>query len=545
MRSDLSYCDFLVLAPIDFEIEAVEEELKKGGWKTSLLNNDDFPRIIEATIPDPALASSQRYATIVQLNKQGVLNASADTAKILELYDPGYVISFGIAGSFREEDAPIGSVIYADPLFYYEPSKDKSQQVESRMDPIPVSSDLRNLFRNIPSPNIRKNFGPWASGEKLIADALSDDKRRILGTHSSILGVEMEAAGVGRAVNILSSQSAFIVIKGISDLADANKNTISEEQQNENRKLAAFNAAYCLVELMHIAPLRRLYRSIPKPGKEKLHQIAIDEAAQIADAMKPYGIKVSESQLYNCLYDRRGTIPAYFHWLQETPALHWIDFKILTAMKALPNDIVTPVPLVTVNEKLKGGSNQTWSETVYNLLGVYPVTQEELSRHLQELSVFNETILPRITRQKIKKELEEMQQSWRSEIFLNVMQYVIGQFCHRRMFVFVWESSRDKWKYLSQVFGIWFATFEWETYFLGSKLGKQYPPGSDLVIEPTSYPSLKYWLETSPDPNIIQEFVDHFRCHTDSIFQINPSQKPIDQLEELMQCWSENFFKRE
>ena len=64
MRSDLTYCDFLVLAPIDFEIEAVESELKKNGWKTSKrFDDDDFPDPIDGDID--SIFEMEMYRSIV------------------------------------------------------------------------------------------------------------------------------------------------------------------------------------------------------------------------------------------------------------------------------------------------------------------------------------------------------------------------------------------------------------------------------------------------------------------------------------------------
>src|SRR3989304_9268694 len=99
MRADQTYCDFLVLAPLEEEIHALKDELKKAGWDISSVEGFKFRQVIEATLSDSEAAYSRRHAVIIQLNYQGVLNASVDTAKALELYEPGYVVSFGIAGS--------------------------------------------------------------------------------------------------------------------------------------------------------------------------------------------------------------------------------------------------------------------------------------------------------------------------------------------------------------------------------------------------------------------------------------------------------------
>ena len=564
MRADLTYCDFLVLAPLRLEIDALETVLVGAGWDISIVATSEFPRITEAKLSDSNEAYTEhRYVAIVQLNHQGVLHASVDTARALELYEPGYVISFGIAGTFDSADAPIGAVVFATELFYYEPSKEKSNNTQSRMDPVNVGDTLFNPFRNVDASNIIKAFGPIASGEKLFADIASEDREplrignenfggavvrrattreRIIATNDKILAVEMEAAGVGRAVKRLLPSAEFLAIKGISDLADENKNRIGQEEQTRNRRTAASNAAHCLTELMRNSPLRRFLRGMPTPYEATMEDKAMQEAKRISDILDPFGITTNYVHLVACLLGRRGPNPAYFHWDQCTAALHWIDFKILTALKALPKDIVSPTPLVTLEDHV--GVEQSWYSSVLQILGIPPRTERQVRAQLEKFPFSNRFGFTHQAEEQIRKELGKLRFPGRPEIDLNLMRYMLGQFCHRRMFVFTWKSYREKWEQLTQSVGIWFSIFEWDTLNLGGKLGKQEAPGQDLLIEPGSYESLKKWLSTSPAPELVQEFVDHFECHRhlfcprSDTLQTDPSVA----LTALTECWDKAFF---
>ncbi len=545
MRADLTYCDFLVLAPLQLEIDALEDALSGEGWTLSIVKTSEFPRLVEATITDSAVAHFQRHVVVVRLNYQGVLNASVDTARVLELYEPGYVVSFGIAGTLNSEDAPIGAVVFATSLFYYEPSKDKGKGTQSRMDPIKVGDSLLNPFRNLPLPRITRVDAPIASGEKLIADVDSGNRKRINAVNDKTLGVEMEAAGVGRAVNRLCPAAEFVVIKGISDSADKMKNLAKRRDQTRSRSTAAKNAATCLAQLTARAPLRRVFRSIPRPSEGLMTQTALREASQIAEALEPYGIKANETELYLCLYGRRGPIPAYFHWRQYSSALHWIDFKVLTALRALPNEIVTPVPLVTFAAS-DVRSDQPWHRSVAQLLGVSPTTDSQIREQHEELSnYFNRVGFTISAEREIRRELEIFQAPGRPEITLNLMRYMLGQFCHRRMFVLTWKNSGAKWMTsLSRAGSIWFSLLEWETMHLAQKDGKQSAPGKDLLIDPGSYSSLQDWLNTDPDLEVVQEFVDHFSVHQTLVCPPSGDSQPDarQQLKALMQCWDRVFF---
>jgi nucleoside phosphorylase len=564
MRADLTYCDFLILAPLQLEIESLERALLEAGWTISNVATSEFPRIIEAKISDSTEAYSEhRHVAIVQLTYQGVLHASVDTARALELYEPGYVVSFGIAGTFNSSDAPIGAAVFATELFYYEPSKEKSNNTQSRMDPVNVGDTLFNRYRNVDVPNIIKAFGPIASGEKLFADIASEDREpipsgtenfgevgvrrattreRIIATNDKILAVEMEAAGVGRAVKRLLPSAEFLAIKGISDLADENKNRIGQEEQTRNRRTAASNAARCLIELMRNSPLRRFLRGMPTAYEATLEDKAMQEAKRICDILDPFGITTNYVHLFACLLGRRGPIPAYFHWDQSTAALHWIDFKILTALRALPKEIVSPTPLVTIGEDVR--LDQSWYSSVNQLVGVPPRTERQVRAQLEKFPFSNRFGFTHQAEEQIRSELERLRFADRPEITLNLMRYMLGQFCHRRMFVFTWKMYRAKWEQLTESVGTWFSIFEWDTLTLGGELGKQEPPGQDLLIEPRSYASLNKWLSTSPPVAVVQEFVNHFECHRD-LFCPAPSSSQLDPtvgLRALTACWDKVFF---
>jgi nucleoside phosphorylase len=137
---------------------AIQEVLRSSGWSLAAVTIDDFPTVIHANLTDPDVAHSVRQAVVVQLNHQGVLNAGVDTARLLELYEPGYVISFGIAGSLDKVDAPIGSVLYATALIYYEPSKD----ISGNSEPMRLSTKKKRQSGHIQSRSKWARYEPSA-----------------------------------------------------------------------------------------------------------------------------------------------------------------------------------------------------------------------------------------------------------------------------------------------------------------------------------------------------------------------------------------------
>lgn len=122
------------------------------------------------------------------------------------------------------------------------------------------------------------------------------------------------------------------------------------------------------------------------------------------------------------------------------------------------------------------------------------------------------------------------------------MRYMLGQFCHRRMFIFTWNSTRAKWTHLSRVVGTSFAIFDWDTMYLNGVPGKQDGPGRDLHIEPGSYDSLHQWVHTRPPTVVIEEFVTHFLCMLDAVRSTGSAPRdPMLALEELMELWDKQM----
>ncbi len=323
----------------------------------------------------------------------------------------------------------------------------------------------------------------------------------------------MEAAGVARCAHQLCPSSEVLVLKGVSDLADKKKNRLLPSVQKKNRARAAANASACLAQLMTRGPLRRAFRSLPRPADTSLPRKADEEAEQILSILAPYGIKVGFSEMYACLHARRGPIPAYYHWCQHGPELHWIDFKILTALRALPRNVISPTPLVTpLGDQVHAA--QPWYATVRRLLGVEPVTEIEIrSQQNQIASYFTHAGFTPSVEEEIRAALDQLGSASPPAIALNLMRYMLGQLAHRRMFVFTWKSKRAKWEHLSRAFDTRFALFCWDTMLLDGKNGKQEEPGKSLTVEPSSYEAISRWIATAPASATLAEFLEHFRCH--------------------------------
>lgn len=508
MSNDKTYCDFLILAPLDVEIDAILTTFEEHGWVRNAPDQKVFPAVYEFRLKVGENHTwLARTTTLIQLNNQGVLNASVDSALAFAQYEAGYTLSYGIAGSISD-DAKIGGVVLSSDVFYYEPSKDKNQQTQSRIKPVTVGSSLTNPFRQITSTSFDTHVGPIASGEKLFADIKSTDRRNILSVNDKILVVEMEAAGVGKAASELSHATEFTAIKGVSDSADSKKNRISNEEQSRNRSMAARHAAVCVEALARTAPLRRFYRSMPRPSEAIYAEKAKYEMDEITSSIEPFGIKTDPAQLYQALYGRRGKIPCYYRWNQNGPSLHWVDFKILSAMARMPADIVELVPIATLkHEELIEA--EPWQVLVESIAGCRPTTNLEIDRAQHELVSYMHNLgFSSIAEAAVRESMKEIDVQY-PEAILSSMRFMIGQFRHKRLLVFTWRPGRNTWMKLSHTIGYTVALFHWSEIRLSERMAKQEDPGKSLFIELEGNAPIKSWLNTKPSNNQVEEFLSH------------------------------------
>src|SRR5262245_38928808 len=86
----------------------------------------------------------------------------------------------------------------------------------------------KRIEANRPSEGApRIHLGPIASGDKVVTvETVLSEYRNVWPT---LVGVEMEAAGVASACFAAAKQPEFFMVRGVSDLADANKNAPATE----------------------------------------------------------------------------------------------------------------------------------------------------------------------------------------------------------------------------------------------------------------------------------------------------------------------------
>lgn len=208
---------------------------------------DVFPRVTthgpteaESIVTNKDGRDVRIYLTCV--DRMGpVETASAVTATLQEI-TPAWVILCGIAGGLQSK-ASLGDVLVPEAIYDYEVGKVSRDPVggPARFEASPAFYQVSTLLHQhasalastfVPSVATRRLFpqpaavtihtdGIVASGAKVIADA--ERAVEVASLHRKVHGIEMEGVGVAVASRRMRVEEGFLVIKSVSDLADADK----------------------------------------------------------------------------------------------------------------------------------------------------------------------------------------------------------------------------------------------------------------------------------------------------------------------------------
>lgn len=255
--------DFLIIAPLPEEREAVLAELP--GYEELPAHKDRTLVYYRASVPVQLSDGRPGSYSVVIFSPLGMSNLPAAVAvgEALQSFTPRYVLVVGIAGGVAGQ-AALGDVLIAEQVAGYEVQKLLPERLEIRWSVFRANPELlaaaRDRLRADWSEGLRLKrpgrgqprllFGPIASGDKVIAS------NRVVACYQAtwpkLLGVEMEAVGVASTLEQQRRGPGFLMIRGVSDLADENKNKTATKRW---RPYACAIAARCAVALIKSGPV--------------------------------------------------------------------------------------------------------------------------------------------------------------------------------------------------------------------------------------------------------------------------------------------------
>lgn len=253
--------DFLLVTALPEERDALLGHLP-GAFKMPP-RKDDIHIYFRAEVP--VASGAGRYSVVVlPLLGMGRVNAATATSEAIKRWRPKHVIVVGIAGGIKARTVALGDVLISEQIVDYELQKLTEKGVEVRWSVHKASRRLYAAALNVigdrwtgsigePHPEQHRphiHFGPIASGDKVVAvESVLAEYRSVWPT---LIGVEMEAAGVASACFSAASQPEFFMVRGCSDHADAQKNAATTAPY---RAYAAEVAAAYTIELLRAQPI--------------------------------------------------------------------------------------------------------------------------------------------------------------------------------------------------------------------------------------------------------------------------------------------------
>jgi len=187
----------------------------------------------------------------------GRVEAAVAASRVLHIFTPRLLFLIGIAGGFSANGVALGDLIVASRIVDYEEQRLSDRSQEFRLKTFQADEMLltasktvgdKDWFGKLRYPNSGRptvHIGSIMSGDKVIAsDRLVAS---LLLQDPSVLGVEMEGAGVATAVSRASSFVRFLMIRGIVDLANDRKREDSRIWLNSTcEAVASFTLAILL-----------------------------------------------------------------------------------------------------------------------------------------------------------------------------------------------------------------------------------------------------------------------------------------------------------
>lgn len=516
------WTDFLILAPLSLEIQALREALKfplppTGTWDHASYWSMDLRGSDERQI----------HIEVVQLQNQGILNTGVFSTKLILDLQPWCVVSFGIAGGFTGDDIGIGDVLVPQEVIYYEPAKETRNKKsrtsnhsadsrrQSRMKPYVVDERIHRLCVGVGRASGVTGSGtlrtyPLASGEKLISDVDAPTRQAITDINDKIFAVEMEAAGVAAAVTECASLVAtkLLVVKGISDDAGKGKRAKSRkarEVDETNRKVAAKNAANLLAETIksacpdyeHLTP-------------QRVERAALDKRTQHFCSAIPehLGHPINPIEAKRILRNTVRLPPVYYHWRILHGFFHWLDFCYLLVLRKL-HDCGLPVYLLVTDDSEVTEAAKTQTRSIIDAVFLNSANVKWYSEMTRDRDTYIGYAASQGFFGAIDDAVGEMSHDrgqTAKEQTRNWLYYIAWSAQpSRRCVVLAWDSHLHIYKQLMHVLSIDCLIVTRQTLTLGGKDGKRSEPGKSIVIDPPCYGSIMTWLNSSPNPQEIME----------------------------------------
>lgn len=222
-------------------------------------------------------ANGEHYNVIVLPTYcMGNVSAALATHHAIFVWNPTHIILGGIAGGVKDPSRMLGDIVIGEQILHYEPGKSKPSKTERRNQVYRPAKIMLDACKRLDGTNwalaIKAqrpdgttgrtlpmlHFGVVASGEKVVTDPNFIEE--IHSEWAQLIAVEMEGAGSAIAAYESAFAPGVLLIKGICDWADPEKN-------DAWHKYAAESSAALINALLRSRP----FESKPKPQAVRIN----------------------------------------------------------------------------------------------------------------------------------------------------------------------------------------------------------------------------------------------------------------------------------
>jgi nucleoside phosphorylase len=226
--------DFVIITALQEELQALLDKLPSPERLPPI--NEDVRIYYQSDLPITFSNGANSFYRLILLSLLGMgRNQAANAAHdAIRLWHPRYVLLVGIAGGIAKAQAKRGDILVPDQIVDYELQKLTNHGAEIRWEVYRADPRLLEAARhqgenwrrliNKRRPQQGKSqclIGPMATGDKVVAT--EDVLESLRSDWPKLVGIEMEAGGLASAAFQSAQQPGFLMIRGVSDLADENK----------------------------------------------------------------------------------------------------------------------------------------------------------------------------------------------------------------------------------------------------------------------------------------------------------------------------------
>ncbi|MEV0912323.1 5'-methylthioadenosine/S-adenosylhomocysteine nucleosidase [Streptomyces hokutonensis] len=224
-----------VLTALPLEYTAVRDHLTD-------VEKQEHPRY--GTLATVGRLSGTPWSVALLELGEGNLTAATLTERVMSWLEPQAVFFVGVAGSLKP-DIEIGDVVVATKVYGIHGGKETDKSFLVRPEAWRASHRLEQAAREALREDPHAHLKPIAAGDVVLASARSALAEHLRTHYNDAAAIEMEGAGIANAVHLADGNA--LVIRGISDRADAKKSRADAEGSQPR---AATNAAAAVVAVL-------------------------------------------------------------------------------------------------------------------------------------------------------------------------------------------------------------------------------------------------------------------------------------------------------